>query len=58
MFLYVELLKRNGVNIAELVKCIKLAWAAITTDEINTLIDSLPYGFKACIRARRWYTDY
>jgi hypothetical protein len=58
MFPHIELMKKNESNITELIKCIKLAWAAITTDEINALIDSLPRRIAACIRARGWYTKY
>jgi hypothetical protein len=44
-----EHLKKNETNIAKLIKCIKLAWAAITTEEITNLIGSLPRSLEACI---------
>jgi RNA:NAD 2'-phosphotransferase (TPT1/KptA family) len=55
MFPHLEHLKENETNITELIKCIKLAWVAITTEEINTLINSLPRMIEACIRAQGWY---
>jgi hypothetical protein len=58
MFPHLNLLKNNEIDDEELIKCIKLAWAAITTDQINALIDSLPRRLEACIRARGWYTEY
>jgi hypothetical protein len=59
MFPRLDLLKNNEVDRAKLIECIKLAWAAaITTDQINRLIDSLPRRLDACIRARGWYTKY
>jgi hypothetical protein len=58
IFPHIELIKRNEINIAELSRCIKLAWAAITTEEINNLIDSLPRRIDACLRAQGWYTKY
>jgi hypothetical protein len=58
MLLHLEIIKNNEVNRQKLIKCIKLARAAITTDQINTLIDSLPRWIDACIRARGWYIKY
>jgi hypothetical protein len=58
MYPYIVLMKKNDIHTAELIKCIKSAWAAITTEEINNLIDSLPCQIEACIRIRRWYTKY
>jgi hypothetical protein len=58
MFPHLDLLKNNKVDTAKLIKCIKLAWAAITIDQINALIDSLPRRLDACIRAQGWYTKY
>jgi transposase len=58
LFPHLEHLKKNETNIVELIKCIKLAWAAITTEEINNLINSLPRRVEACIRAQGWYTKY
>jgi hypothetical protein len=58
MYPYIVLMKKNDIHTAELIKCIELAWAAITTEEINNLIDSLPRQIEACIRVRRWYTKY
>ncbi|EGU86065.1 hypothetical protein FOXB_03415 [Fusarium oxysporum f. sp. conglutinans Fo5176] len=52
MFPHLGLLKNNEVDKAKLIKCTKLAWAAITTDQINALIDSLPRRLEACIRTR------
>ncbi|KAH7247337.1 uncharacterized protein BKA55DRAFT_571487 [Fusarium redolens] len=51
-------MKNNEFNKSELIRCVKLAWAAITTDQINALIDSLPHRIDACIRTRGWYTKY
>jgi hypothetical protein len=42
MFPQLDPLKNNEVDRAKLIKCIKLAWAAITTDQINALIDHYP----------------
>jgi hypothetical protein len=58
MFPRLDLLKNNEVDRAKLTKCIKLAWEAITEDQINTLIDSLPRRLDSCIRAQGWYTKY
>jgi hypothetical protein len=58
IFPHIELMKKNDVHTAELIKCIKEAWAAITTKEINNLIDSVPRRIAACIRVRGWYTKY
>ena len=58
MYTHIELMKKNDIHTAELIKCIKSAWAAITTEEINNLIDSLLRRIEACIRARSWYTKY
>jgi len=58
MFPHLEHLKKNETNITELIKCIKLVWVAITTEEINTLINSLPRRIEACIRAQGWYMEY
>jgi hypothetical protein len=58
MFLHLELMKNNEFNRAELIRCIKLTWAAITTDQLKALIDSLPRRIDAYIRARGWYTKY
>ncbi|KPA35671.1 transposase [Fusarium langsethiae] len=58
MFPHLNLLKNNEVDKAKLIECIKLAWAAITSEQINRLIDSLPRRLDACIRARGWYTKY
>ncbi|KAM5527048.1 hypothetical protein FOXYSP1_20560 [Fusarium oxysporum f. sp. phaseoli] len=57
-FPHLEHLKKNETNITELIISIKLAWAAISTDEITNLIDSLPRRIEACIQARGWYTKY
>ncbi|KAG7404524.1 Transposable element Tc1 transposase [Fusarium oxysporum f. sp. raphani] len=58
MFPQIELLKNNEVDRAKLIKCIKLAWAGITPEQINVLINSLPRRLDACIRAKGWYTKY
>jgi len=58
MFPHLDLLKNNEVDRAKLIKYIKLAWAAITPEQINGLIDLLPRRLDACIRARGWYTKY
>lgn len=58
MFPRLDLLRNNEVDRAKLIECIKLAWAAITPEQINRLIDSLPRRLNACIRARGWYTKY
>jgi hypothetical protein len=55
---HIEHMKKNESNIAELFECIKLVWAAITIEEINNLVKSLPRRIEACIHARSWYTKY
>jgi hypothetical protein len=51
-------LKNNEVDRAKLAECIKMAWEAITVEQINKLINSLPDRLDACIRAKGWYTKY
>ncbi|RSL90440.1 hypothetical protein CDV31_015675 [Fusarium ambrosium] len=58
MFPHLEHLKSGKVDKEELERCIKAAWDAITLDEINSLIDSLPRPNEAVIRAKSWYTIY
>jgi hypothetical protein len=58
MFPQLDLLKNNNLDKSKLIKYIKLAWAAITVEQINALIDSLPRRLDSCIRARGWYTKY
>jgi transposase InsO family protein len=58
MFPHLEHLKSGKVDKEELERCIKAAWDAITLDEINNLIDSLPRRIEAVIRAKGWYTKY
>ena len=52
------LLKKNQVDVAEFTRCLQACWWAISQDEIDRLIDSMPRRLAAVKKARGWYTKY
>lgn len=58
MFPHLEYLKDGKLDKEEFIKCLKLAWEAITTDLITKLINLLPRRKEAVRPARGWNTKY
>lgn len=58
MFPHLQDLKDNRASREELIRCIKLAWAAIPPSLIRKLVESLPRRLEAVRLARGWYTKY
>jgi hypothetical protein len=52
MLHYLEILKTNKFNKQELIKCIKLAWAVIATEQINASSTLFPVALKPAFAHR------